>query len=173
LSALQSVNSPISFTFNGWTYSGNVKLAGVTEYPTVALKVYTALNHHRPVLAQTTGDTIQSEQTDFTGTFTRAQFTVDSVQSGTVEIGGILNGAGIVKNNLTSSQVIYQHLNQGGTAGGPGSYSTSGRLGQQSTPEPIVETYGILTIGSVKSGAVVTGSELIGPGVPGQHRDPR
>ena len=48
----------------------------------------TQLNAQRPVLAQTTGDTISSQTVDFTGDFKNAQLNVVSVQSGTMEIGG-------------------------------------------------------------------------------------
>jgi hypothetical protein len=166
LATLQAVNGPISIDFNGWTYSGNVNLAGVPDLPTAALNVYTALNHKLPIVATTTGDTIQSETTDFTGYFSRAQLQIVSVQSGTVEIGGLVHGAGIAPLNKTTNQIIYQHLVNGSTPGGAGYYSTAGRLGNVTSPEAMTETYGILTVGSQVSGTIAVGEQVVGLNVP-------
>jgi hypothetical protein len=91
------------------------------------------------------------------------QLEVVSVQSGSLQVGGQIDGAGVSHVNPASDQIIFQH---DGDPGGAGSYSTFARIGDQSTPEPMTESYGILTLGTVTSGTVAVGQEITGPGVP-------
>jgi Protein of unknown function (DUF3383) len=166
LAQLQAINGTISLTFDGYTYSGHVDLSGVsstTPFADAALKIQAALNRKLPVAAVTTGSSIASQTVSFTGDFTRAQLTVTSVQSGTLVVGGHIFGNGVVHSDLTNNQVIYQHS---GTPGGAGAYSCFSGIGQHASPEPMTETYGVLTVGSVTSGHVAVGQQVTGAGVP-------
>jgi hypothetical protein len=161
-----AVNGPISITFNSWVYNGNVNLAGAVSSADAAVKLYTALNKNRQVLAQSKNDTIAAQSVSFTGHFDHGAQLVVNSGSGVV-IGGIITGNGVIQDTPSANTVIFQH---DGTPGGAGDYSVfgqnwvppAGRL----TGEPMTETYGILTVGSVQSGHVVVGSEVSGPGVP-------
>ena len=166
LSYLQGVNGPLSLVFNGNTYGSSVNLASATSFAEAVTLITAALNYQLPVVATTTGSTITPEATYFTGSFSRAQLTVDSVQSGTagatVQVGGIISGTGVSVDPV-KNQIIYQHS---GTTGGAGSYSCFGSIGNEPNPEPMTETYGILNIGNVTSGTVAVGEEVAGAGVP-------
>ena len=55
--------------------------------------------------------------------------------------------------------------------GGPGHYSIlQHTAGSVSTPEPMTETYGVLTVGAVNSGTVAIGQEVTGAGVRSARR---
>ncbi len=164
LAQLQAINGSVAITFNGWNYSANIDLSNATNFSDAAQILQTQLNAQAPVLAQTTGDTIQSQTVNFTGDFKNAQLTVTSVQSGTMEVGGLVDGNGVQHSPyFYNNQIIYQHS---GPPGGAGTYSTFGHLGSVSTPEAMTETYGLLTLGTVTSGSVAIGSEVTGPGIP-------
>jgi hypothetical protein len=164
-----SVNGPISITFNGWTYNGNVNLAGAISSADAAIKLYTAINKNRQVLATSRNDTITPQSVSFVGHFSHgAQLVVNSVAPGVViPIGGIINGAGVIHDTSSANTLIFQH---DGTPGGVGDYSVFGQnwvapAGKLSG-EPMTETFGILTVGSVQSGHMQVGLEVSGPGVP-------
>ena len=164
LPQLQAIKGPLSVSFDGYNYTANVNLKDVTSFASAALKVQAELNHTLPVAAVTTGDTITSKTVRFTGYFSKAQLYVTSVQPGGVlQVGGRIYGKGVLHYDTTNNQVIYDHT---GTPGGPGHYSTFGRLGSVSTAEAMKETYGVLTIGAVTSGAVAVGDEVSGAGIP-------
>ncbi len=164
LAQLQAINGSVAITFNGWNYSANIDLSNATNFSDVGRILQTQLNAGAPVLAQTTGDTIQSQTVNFTGDFKNAQLTVTSVQSGTMEVGGLVDGNGVIgPSGRVGLQIIHQHS---GPTGGAGTYSTFGHIGSVSTAEPLTETYGLLTIGAMTSGSVAIGSEVTGPGIP-------
>ena len=165
LPQLQAIKGPLSVSFDGYNYTANVNLKDVTSFASAALKVQAELNHTLPVAAVTTGDTITSKTVRFTGYFSKAQLYVTSVQPGGVlQVGGRIYGKGVLHYDTTNNQLIYDHT---GTPGGPGHYSTFGRLGSVSAPgEAMKETYGVLTIGAVTSGAVAVGDEVSGAGIP-------
>jgi phage tail sheath gpL-like len=106
LSQLQAINGPFSVTFNGNTYGSSVTLASATSFAEAATLITAAINYHLPVVATTTGSTITPETTNFTGSFSRAQLTVDSVQSGTVQVGDIISGSGVIVDPV-KNQIIY------------------------------------------------------------------
>ena len=89
---------------------------------------------------------------------------VTAVSSGQIAIGGILTSA-----NGYSGQIVAQ---DSGTPGGVGVYNVwYGAAGQHVITVPpgtaLSETYGILTVGTVNSGAVAVGQEVTGKGVSG------
>ena len=60
-------SGPRSVTFDGYTYTANVNLRGVTSFASAALNVVQAeLDHTLPVAAVTTGDTITAKTVRFT-----------------------------------------------------------------------------------------------------------
>ena len=165
LSQLQSINGSIAMTFNGYNYSGNVSFANVTAagfegFVAAAADLETALNAQRPTEAVTTGDTITPETVNFTGYIEGPKLYVTSVQSGALVPGGIINGAGVTVG--ANSQLIRQGS---GATGGAGDYYTFAGAGDVTKPEPMTETYGLLTVGSVTSGTVAVGQQVTGTNV--------
>ena len=159
-SELQSINGSIALTFDGYAYSANVNLSGVSSFVEAAQTIETALNSHRQVTAVTTGSSITPESVSFTGYVKGAQLYVTSVSSGSIAVGGIISGHGIKAGS--SAQIISQ---KSGTPGGVGQYSFFANPGNFSTPESITETYGVLTVGTVDSGTVAVGQQVTGAGV--------
>jgi hypothetical protein len=164
---LQSINGPLSVVFNGNTYGTSVNLASATSFAEAATLITASLNSHLLVEATATGCTVTPETTQFTGSFSRAQLTVYSVQSSTqpgagVDVGGIIAGSGVIV-NPTKNQIIYQHS---GTPGQAGAYSSFGSDGNEPNPEPMTETYGVLNVGAVASGTLSPGQELAGANIP-------
>ena len=156
LTQLQSINGSLALTFDGYTYSGHVNLAGVTS------------------LLDAAADDKGSPQSQFASRsrndrkFDRAG--IDFVhgihrQSPSlrhvglvrqhIEIGGVVSGHGI----RSGAQIIEQ---LSGTPGGVGEYSLFSNSGTVSTPEAMKETYGVLTVGTVDSGTVAVGQEVTG-----------
>ena len=163
LPELQSINGTLTLTFDGFTYSGNVDLSGVTSFSDAAIDIRHALNRKLQTAAVTTGSSITPESVSFTG-YTGgkgdgAHLYVTSVSSGAIEIGGMVSGPGLA----AGAQIIDQ---LSGTPGGPGEYAFENSYGLETTPEPMTETYGMLTVGSVTSGAVAIGEKVTGAGVP-------
>ena len=120
LTQLQSINGSLALTFDGYTYSGYVNLAGVTSFLDAAGKIRAALNRNLQVAAVTAGSSIAPESTSFTG-YTGGKgdtvhLYVTSVSSGAIEIGGVVSGHGLA----AGAQIIEQ---LSGTPGGPGEYS--------------------------------------------------
>jgi hypothetical protein len=163
ISELQSISGTLTLTFDGFTYSGDVDLSGVTSFSEAALDIRHALNRKLQTAAVTTGSSITPESVSFTG-YTGgkgegAHLYVTSVSSGSIEIGGMVSGAGLA----AGAQIIEQ---LSGTPGGPGEYAFENSYGQETTPEAMTETYGLLTVGSVSSGAVAVGEKVTGADIP-------
>jgi hypothetical protein len=163
ISGLQSISGTLTLTFDGFTYSGKVDLSGVTSFSEAALDIRRALNRKLQTAAVTTGSTITPESVSFTGyTGGRgegAHLYVTSVSSGAIEIGGMVSAPGLA----AGAQIIDQ---LSGTPGGPGEYAFENSYGQETTPEAMTETYGMLAVGSVSSGAVAIGEKVTGAGIP-------
>ena len=108
--SLPNVNGPISLTFDGFTYSGNVNTAGAANLTDVALDVQNALNSNLQTAAVTTGDLITPETVQFTGTLNMSQLYVTSVQSGgSVVVGGVISGPGVINGPNYDAQIISDH----------------------------------------------------------------
>ena len=158
LSQLQSINGTISITFQGATNSGSVNLSGVASFSAAATAIQNALNSNLPVEAVTAGSSITSVSVSFSGYVWNDYLQVTSVSSGVIQLGAQISGPGVLS---TSGEIINQ-LN--GTPGGAGLYAFFGPAGNTST-ETLTESYGVLTVGSVTSGAVAVGQEVAGAGV--------
>ena len=158
LSQLQSINGSLSITFEGATDSGSVNLSGVASFSAAANAIQNALNSNLPVEAVTAGSSITPVSVSFSGFVWNDYLQVTSVSSGTVQLGAQISGPGVLS---TSGEIINQ-LN--GTPGGAGLYAFFGPAGNTST-ETLTESYGVLTVGSVTSGAVAVGQEVAGTGV--------
>ena len=157
ITQLQSINGSLALTFDGYTYSGQVNLSGATSFVNAAGKITAAINKNLQVAAVTVGSSITPEKAVFTGYVNHQQLYVTSVQSGSIEVGGVVSGHGV----KPGSQII----GHSGTPGGPGLYSFFANSGNFSTPESMTETYGVLTVGAVNSGTVALGQEVTGAGV--------
>lgn len=154
LSVLQQIKGNISITFRNMLYCGQLDLSHAKGLPDIAVKLEKALNSHLPVQATTSGDTITAQTINFTG-YVSYQDIVD--QSGPpLVIGGLIEP--FTPNAAFDNQVILDH--------GSGIYTTFAITNMGNTPvEALQETYGILHVGSVTSGQVKAGFQVIGPGV--------
>ena len=162
LAQLQAINGAVALTFDGFSYAGNIDLSGLTSAGFAGVQeaghlLQTALNAQRQTAAVTTDDTIVPETATFWGYTHGAQLNVENVVSGTIAIGGRISGAGLGVG--TADQVIGDR----GPKAGAEHYSLfagDGNVGSATHPVLITETYGILTIGDVKSGAVNLGLQV-------------
>ena len=157
LKELQGISGSVAITFQGYAYSGSINLSGVTSFADAASEITTALNHNLPVAAVTAGSSIAPVSVSFTGSLNRELLTITSVSSGSIELGAMISGTGI----LPGSQIVTQLE---GTPGGPGLYSLF-KGGGVTSSETITETYGVLTVGAVNSGTVAVGEKVTGAGV--------
>jgi len=161
LTQLQSISGSITITFQGYTYSGSINLSGIRSpidrFKGTATAIQVALDSNLQVAAVTAESSIAPESTSFTGYADLDQLYIQSVSSGSIEIGGIISGPGI-----KNAQIINQ---LSGKPGGPGHYATFTTPGTFSTPQTMTETYGVLTVGAVNSGTVALGQEVTGAGV--------
>ncbi|HME83408.1 MAG TPA: DUF3383 family protein, partial [Roseiarcus sp.] len=157
LQNLQSINGSLAITFQGYTYSAHINLSGVTSFSQAAGWITAALNQNLQVAAVTAESSIARVKVLFTGSTSRAFLTVTSVSSGSIEIGALISGPGI----LAGTQIISQ---VSGTPGGVGVYNLFVAGGNVSS-ETITETYGVLTVGAVTSGTVAVGQQVTGAGV--------
>ena len=158
LDQLQSISGSLAITFQGYTYSGNVNLSGVTSFKGAAGAIQHALNSNLQVAAVTTGSSIASVSVSFTGSVRGAFLEVTSVSSGSIELGGEVSAPGVTGG---SDQIVAQ---LSGTPGGPGRYGLFEGGGTVSS-ETMTETYGVLTVGAVNSGTIAVGQEVTGAGV--------
>jgi Protein of unknown function (DUF3383) len=157
LDQLQSIDGPLSIDFDGYTYSGSINLAGVQSFSAAASAIQSTLNSSAPVAAATTGSSIAPVSVPFTGSVNGFLLQVTSAAPGSIEPGAQISGPGVA----AGAQIINQW---DGTAGGPGVYVLFNPGGTTSS-EAMTESYGLLTVGSVNSGAVADGEQVTGPGV--------
>jgi hypothetical protein len=156
LNQLQSIDGSLSIDFDGYTYSGSINLSGQT-FSGAAGAIQAALNQNRPVAASATGSSIAPASVSFTGSLNGELLQVTSVSSGSIEPGAQISGPGIA----AGAQIINQW---NGTPGGPGLYVLFAPGGTTSS-ETMTESYGVLTVGSVTSGAVADGQQVTGADV--------
>jgi hypothetical protein len=157
LSQLQSINGLLSVTVNGNTYAGSVNLSDVQSFSAAATAIANALNSNLTVLAQTTGDSIAPESVAFTGTINGYYLEVTSVGAGSIQLGSIVSGSGVPAGTEIVTQI-------NGTPGGAGLYNLFNDGGVVSS-ESMTDSYGVLTLGSLSSGAVGSGELLSGSGI--------
>ena len=155
LAQLQAINGTLSITSQGYTISASVNLKNVQGFTGAGVAITNALNANLPVAAATTGSSIAPVSISFTATLdSTGLLDVTSISSGTIEIGAEISGAGVP---TTGAQIYSQ---ESGTPGGVGVYNLFSAIGNIASPETMTETYGILTVGSVSSGAVADGEEV-------------
>jgi hypothetical protein len=162
LAELQAIQGSVALTFDGFHYSGNVDLSSLTSPGFAGVQeaghlLQIALNADRQTAAATTGDTIVPETAKFWGYAQGQQLYVTDVVSGTVAIGGYVTGKGL--GTGTVAQII---ADRGPTTGAEhySIFFADGNTGSAANPVLMTETYGMLTIGGVKSGTVSTGLEI-------------
>ena len=155
LAELRTINGSLSITSQGYAFSGSVNLSGVESFPAAATAIRNALNANLPVAAITTGSSIAPVSVSFTGSQEGASATsglalldVTAISSGSIQIGGFVSGAGI------TPEQVYSQVS--GTPGGVGVYNIYTGTGAASS-EAMTETYGVLTVGSTRSGTVADG----------------
>jgi hypothetical protein len=183
LPALQAVNGPISITFDGYLYSGHVNLAGVASFADASAIIAGAFNHPAtgglPVEATTTNSTITPQSISFQGYVTPGQTSHLYVTNGVaLTPGGIVSGKGInpgaevigpIGMPVNGVQEYNLFSAKGGkTTGGTtptGNANTikaltnSGRISAAASTM-MGETYGLLQVGTVTTGALKVGQEI-------------
>ena len=166
LNQLQNISGNISITFGnlpggGYTYSGSPILAGDKSFKAAAQSIQNALNSHLQPVAQTSGSYITGKLVSFTGSVTGDLLQITSAAPDSIKLGAQISGPG----GIPIGQIVTQRT---GTSGGPGLYTLFAIAGTVSS-EPMTETYGVLTVGSVNpgSGPVAVGQEVNGTGVLG------
>ena len=152
LQQLQAINGTLSITSQGYLFSGSVNLSGVASFTAAAIAIQAALNQNLPVAAVTTGDSIAPVSVSFTGTTSGLLLQVTAISSGSIEIGALISGLKVPAGTQINSQLS-------GAPGGVGLYSLYVPAGTIA-PESMTESYGVLTVGSVSSGAVADGEQV-------------
>jgi hypothetical protein len=164
---LQNISGSLSITFQSlsipfqqYTYSvGSIDLSQVHSFWDAAKTIQRDLNTDLHVAAQTSGSTIKPYSVSFTGSISGDDLLqITSVSSGgSIELGAEISGPG----GIPIGQIVTQRT---GTPGGPGLYTLFAKAPPVSS-ETMTESYGVLTVGSVDSGAVGVGQRIIGAGV--------
>lgn len=108
-----------------------------------------------PSGASVTASIAANATTSFTGVIADRLLTASSV-TGVIAVGGTLSGTGV-----TTGTTIVKQLT--GTTGAAGTYEVS--VGQTTASTTITETYGVMTVSAVGSGAIVLGQTLSGSSV--------
>ena len=167
LAQLRAINGTVSLTYDGYTYAGVVNLSNVsgTSYDAVNMAAHDlaqALNSRRGVVAQGTASFVQHTVT-FEAKLDAAQMTVTKINSGgPLVLQGTITGPGIGSPG-TNSILIHDH----GANGGVGNYSLFHSSRQNGASGTYTETYDVMTITSLWSGALQSGLQVHGNGVVG------
>jgi hypothetical protein len=161
LSQLQAItDGTLSVTSQGYKYSTtSLNLSHAKSFKDAAMKIQAALNHTLPVAVVTTGSSIAPVSVSFTGTVNNLLLNVAHVSSGSIQVGGIVSGAGIPANAQITSQL-------NGAPGGAGTYGLYVPDGHTATG-PLTENYRVLTVGSINPGSGLTNTVAIGQHVVG------
>ena len=154
---LQGINGSLSFWSEGYKFNASVNLAGATNLASAASILQSQLNAAQPTVATTTGSSIAPGSASFTGSIAGGVMDVTAISSGSIAIGGVLTG------DRYHGHVIGQIS---GTPGGVGLYNVWENRASVPPGTAVSETYGILTIGAVTSGAVGIGQEVKGSVAP-------
>jgi hypothetical protein len=155
LPQLQAINGTLTAVFEGYSRSGNVNLAAATSFSNAATLIQTALNSALPSEASVTG-TIAAQTASFVGSIAGNVLSVTQVTAGPIVTGGALSGSSVAANTTVTGQLT-------GTPGGIGTYAVS--VAQILASEALTETYGLLNVTNVASGAPAIGQALSGTGV--------
>jgi hypothetical protein len=157
LSQLQAISGTLTVTSQGYNYEGSINLSNVTSFANAAIAINNALNANLPVAATTSGDSITPESVSFTGSISSTDLIVTSASPGSIAIGSYVTGSGVP----AGAQITCQ---TSGTPGGVGTYGFYVGEGTVSS-EPLTDSYGVLTVGSVNVGTVTEGQEVTGANV--------
>jgi hypothetical protein len=164
LKQLQTINGQISITSQGYTFNAQVDLSNATSFADAASLIQSALRAAQPTVATTTGSSIAEESAQFTGSVQGGLMNVTAISSGSVVIGGIVTSPNGYRGHIVGLT--------SGTPGGVGVYNVwYAPAGPNHVIAPpgstLSETYGILTVGTVTSGAIAIGQEVAGGGTVG------
>jgi hypothetical protein len=153
LAQLRALNGNLTISSQGYNYAGSINLSGVKSFAGAARSIANALNKKLPTAAVTTGSSITPVSVSFTGSINYGNLTVSALPQGSsIQIGSRISGPGIPAGAQITSQI-------NGTPNGVGTYGLFVREGVVSS-EPMTESYGVLTVGSVSSGTVAVGQQV-------------
>jgi hypothetical protein len=155
LPQLQAISGTLTAAFDGYSRTGTVNLSAATSFSNAASLIQTALNSALPNESSVTGS-IAPQTASFVGSIAGSVLSVTQVTAGPVVVGGALAGAGVSGSTTVTGQLS-------GTPGGIGTYAVS--PAQIVASEALTETYGLLSVTNVASGAPAVGQALSGTGV--------
>jgi hypothetical protein len=158
LPQLQSISGSLSLMSQGYRFSAPINLSAAPSLHAAATMIENALNANLPVGAVTRGSTIRTGSALFIGSIAGPVLYVSQVSSGSIQIGSVIEGPGVRKGTQVVSQIS-------GSPNGAGTYAIFYYLGHDEVvpSTSMMDTYGVLTVGSVTSGTVAVGQEVNDP----------
>jgi hypothetical protein len=177
----------VNVTLNGVTFqTSSISITGSSTPSSLGSALKSAINGSLPTVAATTGSTLTPESATFTGGESGALLDVTSgLPAGGLTIGAVpcdtplgaptlaaCTGSGLLPS--ANNRIIWPAYGQNPTTQNPwqavvqASYSVLAAptpLTSPTSPEVITENWMVLTIGTLTSGIISTGSELSGAGI--------
>ena len=162
LKELQSISGTLSIDFQGnWptiTSPSRSIFPGSIVSRRRPQQFRVTLNSNLQTMAETSGSSIEAVDVPFTGSIIGDLLQITSVSpGGSIELGAEISGP-----DGPIGQIVTQRA---GTSGGPGLYTLFAKAPKNASSETMTETYGVLTVGNVISGAVAVGEKVTGAGV--------
>ena len=155
LTQLQALSGTLSITLNGAVKtSGAINLSTATSFSNAAaLMIAGFTNIYDGVTSAATTIAAGTATNCTTGTISGNVFTAAGVLTGGFVVGGVLSGTGV-----TAGTYIVNQLS--GTTGGLGTYTVSAVQSVASTT--ITQTYGLMPLAAMASGALAVGQVISG-----------
>lgn len=155
LATLQGYSGTLSVTLNGVVKtSGAINLSTATSFSNAASLIQTAFaNLYDGVTGAGTTIAAGTATNVTLSTITGNVFTAAGVVTGGFVVGGLLTGTGVTAGTTILNQIS-------GTAGGLGTYTVSANQNVASTT--ITQTYGLMTVATMVSGALAVGQGISG-----------
>lgn len=153
LAQLQALTGTLSVTVEGVTKtSSTITLTSASSFSAAAALIQTGFAAFDAVTSAAT--TIAAgTATSVTGSISGSVLTATVVSTGALVVGGVLSGTGVTTGTAITGQLT-------GTTGGVGTYSVSAAQTVASTS--ITQSYGLMTVAAVSSGALVVGQVISG-----------
>jgi hypothetical protein len=155
LAQLQALTAlSLSVTVGGVVATAaSINLATIGSFSLAAAAMTTALAYYDAVTAATSTIAAGTATNSTAGSITGNVLTVAAVITGAFVVGGVLTGTGVTTGTTITRQLT-------GTAGGAGTYQVSAI--QTVATTTITQTYGLMTVATMVSGAFAVGQTVTG-----------
>jgi hypothetical protein len=154
LAQLQALSGTLVVVVNGvQKTSSTINLSTATSFSSAAALIATGFAAYDAVTASSSTIAAGTATNATLASITGNILTVAGVVTGAFVVGGVLSGAGVTAGTTILSQLT-------GTTGGAGTYLISAI--QNVAASTITQTYGLLTVVSVASGALAVGQVISG-----------